>query len=770
MDISAVLAKVDELIENGKAKEAEKLLIDTLLISEKSENDEAQLQILNELIGYYRQTSQKDELIRTIEAAFRVANKMGLDKTVAYATTSLNAATGYRSIGEFGKALECYRVTGEIYEKELPENDMRIAGFLNNKSLLYQEMGNFENAKKCLMQALDIVKANESWFETAVTYANLANTCVMLGEYKDAKEYSGLSMDMFTEHKLFDAHYCSALSAAGMCLFEEKNYSEALEYFGKAMKIIEENFGRNQQYERLYANYEECRKILGRMNGMELSKRYYEEYGKSMIENEFGDYAGKIAVGLVGEGSDCLGFDDETSMDHDWGPGFCMWVTDETYEQIGEKLEESYSKLPSEFMGYKTTKSSKAGKRRGVMTISGFYEDLLGASSYEDIDWSSVPDYALATATDGEVFRDDEGIFTEFRNKLKEGYPESVLYLKLAEDVAKISQTGQYNYERMYNRGDYLTANRMLSDCIYNTLKLKHHLINVYPPHDKWLYTSMLRLYCNDETCDIISRLNDSMVVGGSSMKNQISSIVDELAQSLAMELYTNHFISDIDPYLDNHTEELITKARYARLNNDELVDEIVRYEFEAFDKVKNEGGRASCQNDWPTFYVMRRSQYLTWTRTMLLQYIYDFDREYRNGHNLITEKYGRMMESTDPARYEEIKDNFPVISDEKKAVIEQIVAVYMSMMEKFAKEHPKVAGNARNLHTYEDEVFDTSYETYLRGEISTYSDKMLQLYGKYLAFAASQNINIPEQTITNTAILYGYENLAEFENGILCN
>jgi hypothetical protein len=58
----------------------------------------------------------------------------------------------------------------------------------------------------------------------------------------------------------------------------------------------------------------------------------------------------------------------------------------------------------------------------------------------------------------------------------------------------------------------------------------------------------------------------------------------------------------------------------------------------------------------------------------------------------------------------------------------------------------------------------DTSYETYLRGEISTYSDKMLQLYGAYVVHCSANNINIAAQTIENSAKLYGYRDIEEFE------
>ncbi len=67
------------------------------------------------------------------------------------------------------------------------------------------------------------------------------------------------------------------------------------------------------------------------MKGLELSRAYYEEYGKPMIDTQLAQYKPYLAAGLVGEGSECLGFDDELSTDHDFGPAFCLWVPEELY-------------------------------------------------------------------------------------------------------------------------------------------------------------------------------------------------------------------------------------------------------------------------------------------------------------------------------------------------------------------------------------------------------------------------------------------------------
>ena len=54
------------------------------------------------------------------------------------------------------------------------------------------------------------------------------------------------------------------------------------------------------------------------MQGMELSKKYFEEFGRSMLEENFKDILPYLAVGLTGSGSECFGYDDEKSQDHDF--------------------------------------------------------------------------------------------------------------------------------------------------------------------------------------------------------------------------------------------------------------------------------------------------------------------------------------------------------------------------------------------------------------------------------------------------------------------
>mgnify|MGYP002715324006 CR=1 FL=1 len=764
IDTNVILQQVDSLYAQNKGQEAQQRLVESIRQAVAAEDDESLLMLLNELMGYYRETSAVEESFRIAEQAIALADRMGLQGALPYAGTMMNAANAYRAGGRFSDSLDCYQNALEIYEEQLAPDDMLMAGLHNNISLLYQEMGQFGKAWENLHKALAIVeKKPEAAFETAVTCANLAATCLELGRNQEAAEAGRRSVEIFEREGIRDAHYCAALSSMGTYYFKNREFDKAEKYFRRAMAGVKESLGENEFYHRLAENAKACAAAMKEQQqyqktmipGRKLCRAYYEAYGKAMIQEKFPVYEGKIAVGLAGEGSDCFGYDDELSTDHDWGPGFCLWLNPETYDEIGEALQQAYEELPAEFMGCRRRVSSHGRERTGVMTVNHFYQRLLGAADYETVDWRKVSDSALAAAVNGEVFRDDEGLFSAIREALLQGYPEPIWYLKIAESAARFSQSGQYNYRRMLLRGDMVSARIMLAECQKEAMRLCYYIAGKYPPHDKWLHRGLQDLPQGREIYDILEDYTDI-------------EMVERLGKSLSHQLYSAGFISDTTDYLDSHTDELLMKSVFAQKTSEDLVGEIAEMEFDAFDKVRNVDGRAVCQNDWPTFSIMRRSQYLTWSRPMLLQYLYDFKREYARGHNLIEEKYGRMMASTAPMEYEKIAAHFPVIDEQKKAIIEAIVQMQVAWMEEFEQQYPALAGNARSVHTAEDSLDNTSYETYLRGEISTYSDRMLELYGRYVVAYAGENRNLTEAIMMNTAKLYGYKSLAEAEEKII--
>jgi len=704
-------------------------------------DDGALLEALNDYIGILRELGKNEDAYKIADQIKALLEKLGLNGTVAYATSYLNIATAYRMGGRLSDSLDCYDVAEDVYKNALPADSFLYASLYNNKALLYQEMGRINDSIEYLKKALDIVSGTDSLYETAVTYANLANSYIAIGDKENAYCNAISSKKTFESINNYDTHYASALYVLGI-ITDDRDLSA--KYLRTAMETMKRELGENEFYFRIK---NELEKRTDCMKGMDLALGLYRDHFKKVIETDFSEYKDKIAVGLVGRGSDCFGYDDEQSRDHDWGPGFLVWVDKETYDAIGERLSKAYDALPKEYKGYKCAPVVSGHKRRGVFIIEDFYRELLGKWPIEDADYLMIPDYAFATAVNGQVFADPLGAFTSIRNKLLEGYPRNVLLKKVAQSASLFSQKYQYNYKRALVRGDEITASVFKAEGLMEAMKLAHYLENKYPPHDKWLYKSLESLEMGPDIRALISSLYNGVdpdVAGG----------------FFANYMYANGFISDTDDYIDHHAEELLFKSSLVVESHEALVDRIVRSEFEAFDEVENEGGRASCQDDFFTFDIMRKSQYLTWTDEMLIQLIYDFEFEERKGHNLITEKYGRMMESTAPIRYAEIKDNFPEISEEKKQVIESIVGIQVGWMEAFAAEYPRLAGKARSIHTYEDNPYNTSYETYLRGEISTYSDKMLQLYGGFIAGYAKTGKNLAYDIMTNTVHLYGYSDL----------
>ena len=160
----------------------------------------------------------------------------------------------------------------------------------------------------------------------------------------------------------------------------------------------------------------------------------------------------------------------------------------------------------------------------------------------------------------------------------------------------------------------------------------------------------------------------------------------------------------------------------------------------------------------------MRKSQYMTWTNEMLKTILNLWEENKAKGWNMITEKYARMMESTAPDEYKELEVNLPERSAKTRAIVDQIVDIQVGWMEDFAKEYPKLAGNARDITSANDTLNNTSYETYLRGELLTYSDELIKMYGEFIVKLFKDGKNLAKMTIENTAKLEGFSSLEEAE------
>lgn len=195
------------------------------------------------------------------------------------------------------------------------------------------------------------------------------------------------------------------------------------------------------------------------------------------------------------------------------------------------------------------------------------------------------------------------------------------------------------------------------------------------------------------------------------------------------------------------------------------LRERVVRHEWEQFQRTDNEGGRAACQGNWPMFHEMRLSQFLTWGEPLLASYETDLTEADRVGRNLVTEKYARMMASTAPAEYHRsIEPYIPRLSDERIARQERVIATQVAWAAAFHTRWPKLGAAMRVLTTAEDTPQVTSFETYLRGELGTYSDRTLALYEQMVGALQSAGRNLTEETVRNTVQIAGFKDLDEAE------
>ena len=291
------------------------------------------------------------------------------------------------------------------------------------------------------------------------------------------------------------------------------------------------------------------------MRGLDEAKMLYHEYGAPMLHEKFPDWEDRIAVGLVGHGSECFGYDDELSRDHDFPQGFCLWIDDETDHTIGVQLARAYRALP---FGAARERSAMGEVSRGVQRIRSFYQRYTGSPGAPETlqQWLALPSHALAEATNGKVFRDDQGSFSALRQILLTGMPEDVRRKKLAARVITMAQAGQYNYPRCVRHGEQGAAMLALTEFVNAACSAVYLLNRSHMPYYKWQFRGM-------ETLERMSSLRDAfefLLTADNDEQGRVlkSAVTEDICVSVVSELKVQHLTHGSWDYLDPHAYEIL--------------------------------------------------------------------------------------------------------------------------------------------------------------------------------------------------------------------
>ena len=196
-----------------------------------------------------------------------------------------------------------------------------------------------------------------------------------------------------------------------------------------------------------------------------------------------------------------------------------------------------------------------------------------------------------------------------------------------------------------------------------------------------------------------------------------------------------------------------------------ETIKKIIDTEWEMFQNVNNVGGRASCQDDRETFYIMRESQYENWSEEMIAIYDGFLAACAASGRNIVTEKYARMMAYTDREYYDRcLKPYLAPVPAACLPLIDEIVAQMTEWEEALAAKYPRLSQNSRPIRAEADKYGFTSMETYARGELATYPLSLLEAYRRHVTALKDSGQSLAENILATMVRLYDYVSIEEAE------
>lgn len=254
------------------------------------------------------------------------------------------------------------------------------------------------------------------------------------------------------------------------------------------------------------------------IKGKDLCRRFFFEAAQPVLTREFPGL--EYSAGLVGYGSDVLGYDDLTSTDHMWGPRFYLFLREEDLRLKPEILSAFANGLPYTFMGWSVNFSAPNPNDNGVRqpvfitegavsplvfinTVNGFLKGYLGIDGEPScLDWLSFSEHRLLALASGEMFVDG----LNMRRKLGKlaFYPDDVRDYLLASSWSLVAEEQAF-VKRCADVGDEVGSVLVCARIAERLMRLVFLYCGQYAPYSKWFGTGFRELPVDEEIKDVIA-------------------------------------------------------------------------------------------------------------------------------------------------------------------------------------------------------------------------------------------------------------------------
>lgn len=249
--------------------------------------------------------------------------------------------------------------------------------------------------------------------------------------------------------------------------------------------------------------------------GLDLSELLYREAVRPILSSHFPGLP--VAAGLLGPGSEVLGFDTPQSRDHDWGPRLVLFLSEADYPAQREPLDAALKQgLPATIHGCPIDMARRDREPNGdpahhgvqITTVRGFFQQVARvdiAQELAPLDWVLIPQQQLRSLTAGRVFADPLGELAAARGRLAY-YPQDVWLYLLTAQWQRIAQEEPF-MGRSGQAGDELGSRLVAARLVKDLMNLGFLMERQYAPYIKWFGTAFSRLDCAGEFTPLFERI-----------------------------------------------------------------------------------------------------------------------------------------------------------------------------------------------------------------------------------------------------------------------